>query len=136
MNKQSISENIRKYSEFRNPVVYSSPSFWLTAVWLAQWKGTCLSPLWLGLDRYPASTCEMVMRPPSQTDGLPPGALVSSNTKATWTQTSVPTRMIYKNCITKNCLVIVVKKRKALQLGKFFCFKSNILLQLYKHLPL
>jgi len=49
----------------------------------------------------------MVMWSPSQTGGFPPGIPVSSHTKTTRTQTSVPTSMININCIT--CFVIVGK---------------------------
>ena len=54
-----------------------------------------------------SSACEMVMWSPSQTGGFPPGTPVSSHTKTTRTQTSVPTSMINISCIT--CFVIVVK---------------------------
>ena len=57
--------------------------------------------------RYPASACEMFMWSPSRTGGFPPGTPVSSQTKTIRTQTSVPTSMINRSCIT--CFVIVVK---------------------------
>jgi len=44
---------------------------------------------------------------PSQTDGFPPGTLVSYHMKTIRTQTSVPTSMINISCIT--CFIIVVK---------------------------
>ena len=60
--------------------------------------------------QHPASACEMVMWSPSQTCGFPPSTPVSSHTKTTATQTSVPTSMINISCIT--CFVIVVKQIK------------------------
>ena len=44
--------------------------------------------------QYPASACGVVMWSSIQTVGFPPGTAVSSHTKTTGTQTSVPTSMI------------------------------------------
>ena len=50
--------------------------------------------------QYPALACEMIMWSQSQTGGFPPGTPVSSHTKTTGTQTSVPTSMLNISCIT------------------------------------